>query len=390
MGTRKRGDGTGSVYRRSDGKWVAQIRSFDEFDGKSRKWRRYATTRDGARELLKQMQQSTPPQTRRTDLTLAQYFRLWVVESLPRTELTPSTKEIYRGCLEAYGIPAAGRIGLAGLTPREAEGWLARVVATKKRGTRDPKSNKIERNGNPIAASTARNTYNAAIRALDTAVRDGLLPVNPLRDVERPKSPRPPVPVTRADDVERIREVVAGWRIETLFVFVAFTGCRIGEATSLRWSDVDLESGTATIRRGTLDSPTTKTGKARTLTLIPEVVKHLQSWRVRQKKERLLLGPSWQDTRGLVFTTSVGTPLERHNVSRDLKRALRAAGVDAARPWHSLRHGLAHRLLAKGIPLQTASAILGHSGIQITADTYGHVDAAVPVEILSDALGSKG
>ncbi|MEI2715771.1 MAG: tyrosine-type recombinase/integrase [Candidatus Nanopelagicales bacterium] len=69
------------------------------------------------------------------------------------------------------------------------------------------------------------------------------------------------------------------------------------------------------------------------------------------------------------------------------RRAARAGrSRTRRRPWHSLRHGLAHRLLARGVPLQVVSALLGHSGIGITADTYGHVSAIVPADVLSAAL----
>jgi integrase len=52
------------------------------------------------------------------------------------------------------------------------------------------------------------------------------------------------------------------------------------------------------------------------------------------------------------------------------------------RRFHDLRHGCATLLLASGVDLKTVSAILGHSTIAITADTYAgvlhslHADAA--------------
>jgi hypothetical protein len=46
--------------------------------------------------------------------------------------------------------------------------------------------------------------------------------------------------------------------------------------------------------------------------------------RVRQKKERLLAGPQWQES-GFVFTTQTGRPIEPSNLTKDFKRVLKKA-----------------------------------------------------------------
>jgi hypothetical protein len=46
----------------------------------------------------------------------------------------------------------------------------------------------------------------------------------------------------------------------------------------------------------------------------------------RQARERDNAGPLWQDN-GLVLATSVGTPLESHNVRRDFRKVTKAAGL---------------------------------------------------------------
>ena len=41
--------------------------------------------------------------------------------------------------------------------------------------------------------------------------------------------------------------------------------------------------------------------------------------------------------------------------------------------FHDLRHSCASIMLTSGVPMKTASQILGHSTIGITADLYMHV-----------------
>lgn len=377
MSGKERQDGKGSVYQRDDGKWVAQVRYFDDFTGKSRKVRRYAKTRDAARELLKQLLEDPEPDAARApgSETLADYLTRWTKTSLKRAgDLSPNTKVTYKNIITAYAVPASGELPLVKFDAEHAERWVERLQQRKKR------------NGEPIAPSTVVKTYRAVNRALDTAVRDKQLRENPLRQIAKPSATKVAVPVTSEAEADRLLLKVKGKRIEPIVVFVMFTGCRIGEALALQWDQVNLSEGTATIRVGSPTRATTKNSKVRTVTLLPEVVDQLKATRRRQNKERIRLGAGWPNT-GLVFTTETGQPVRADTARRDLKRYLEQAEVATERPWHALRHGIAHRLLKRGVPLHTVSAILGHSGIQVTADVYGHIEATVPVEVLSAALG---
>jgi integrase len=75
---------------------------------------------------------------------------------------------------------------------------------------------------------------------------------------------------------------------------------------------------------------------------------------------------------GLVFTTSVGTPIDPRNVKRRLDALLKDAGMPHFRV-HDIRHFAASLMLAQGVPLKVVSDILGHSQISTTADLYTHV-----------------
>ena len=107
----------------------------------------------------------------------------------------------------------------------------------------------------------------------------------------------------------------------------------------------------------------------------------LRAQRLRQKEERLRAGPAWAET-GLVFTTTIGTPLDTRNLVRHFHATLQRAGLPRKR-FHDLRHTAASLLLAMGTDLRVVQEVLGHSQITLTADTYAHV---LPV-LLETALG---
>jgi integrase len=76
---------------------------------------------------------------------------------------------------------------------------------------------------------------------------------------------------------------------------------------------------------------------------------------------------------GLVLTTEIGTPLNRHNLCRrSFKPLLKKAGLPEIR-FHDLRHTCATLLLAKGVHPKIVQELLGHATIAVTLDTYSHV-----------------
>ncbi len=83
------------------------------------------------------------------------------------------------------------------------------------------------------------------------------------------------------------------------------------------------------------------------------------------------MGERWRE-HGLVFPSTVGTPLEPRNVTRHYKQLLKRAGLPDVR-FHDLRHSCATLLVAQGVHPRVVMEILGHSQISLTMNTYAHV-----------------
>ncbi len=162
------------------------------------------------------------------------------------------------------------------------------------------------------------------------------------------------------------------------------TGLRFGEAAALRWSDVDLEARSITVRhtitrhsnKGFAFTEPKTASSRRTIPPPTAAVDALKGQRTAVKEMRLLAGPRWSD-HDLVFPSSVGTPLRESHLIVVFHKTLERAGLPRRR-IHDLRHTYATRLFALRNHPRAVHELMGHSRFEITMDTYtGSVPAVL-------------
>ncbi len=102
-----------------------------------------------------------------------------------------------------------------------------------------------------------------------------------------------------------------------------------------------------------------------------DVLEILQQQRRSQGEQRAFMGSDWHHT-GLVFTTTIGTPIHPRNALRSFKRLVTGADITPIR-LHDLRHTHASLALQKRIPVEVVSERLGHAWVDITLNTYRHL-----------------
>lgn len=97
----------------------------------------------------------------------------------------------------------------------------------------------------------------------------------------------------------------------------------------------------------------------------------------------------WQDY-GLVFPSTVGTPMNHRNLVRSFKVLLESAGLSQAVRLYDLRHTCATLLFSRNVHPKYVQELLGHASIALTLDTYSRVIPGMDggaASAMEDALG---
>jgi len=153
-------------------------------------------------------------------------------------------------------------------------------------------------------------------------------------------------------------------------VLLLTTGLRPEEARALRWDHVDLDAGTIAVWRSDRAGGDTKTPKSRrTLRLAQVAVDALRQRKAAQAADHLKAGELWHDT-GLVFTTTIGTMLDQHNIRRGFRQITRAAGLGDEWVPRELRHTFVSIMSAGGVPVEEIARLAGHHQTSTTELVY--------------------
>ena len=375
----KRGQNEGSIYKsKADGRWVGAIWLGYE-NGKLRRKVFYGKTReDVAKKLTDEKAKQNagiPIVTERK--TLADYLASWLEDSVKR-KVRLSTYLSYKKQVEHLST-VLGKHQLTKLTPDHVRRYL---------------NAKLD---GDLSARTVSYQRTILKMALKQALKDGLVARNVAELVEPPKVRAHQIKAIDEAEARRFLDALKGDRLEALFSVAFSLGLRRGEALALKWENIDFDQQTLTVvqslsrvdKKLVFSEP--KTNKSRRVLDLPaSLTVKLKEHRTRQLAERLSAGLYWQDT-GLVFCTSIGTPVDPRNVKRSLDRILDDAKIPRFRV-HDLRHFAASLMLAQGVQLKVVSEILGHSQIGITGNIYTDVLPRVRKEAIDllDAVLTAG
>lgn len=287
-----------------------------------------------------------------------------------RSTIRPSTYSSYSMLVSKHVSPALGKEKLQALTPGKLNALYSFLLSN---GRSDGRGG--------LSAKTVRNIHVVIRKSLGDAVRWGRVARNVATFADAPRLRQAGDKEMRTWNATELRtflESISEDRLYAAWFLGAMTGMRRGEILGVRWQDIDLDSGSLSIRQTlittdyklTFSSPKTKRSR-RQIALDRQTLSVLRAHHKRQLEERMMVGAGYEDS-GLAFTVPTGGAVHPDAFSQAFERHVRRAGLPRIR-LHDLRHTYATLALAAGIPVKIVSERLGHASIAITLDVYSHV-----------------
>lgn len=297
-------------------------------------------------------------------ITLADYLKQWLKDYC-WPNLAPRTAEGYESIVHCHLIPSLGQIPLTQLKPEHLQHVYSDKLAAG------------------LSHRTVRYIHVTLHKALQDAVRLGIIVRNPADAVKPPKVQRQEIRTMSESDIHIFLEFAKSTPYYALFYTALFTGMRRSELLAIRWSDVDLILCQLSVTRalhhlqdGSLIFRQPKTAKGRRLiSLSPSTTILLREHREQQEEMRQALGSKLTED-DLVFCHVDGKPLLPNSVSHAWTKLASRTGLKGIR-LHDARHTHASLMLKQGIHPKIVQERLGHASIQITLDTYSHVTSGL-------------
>lgn len=350
----------GQVIPRGIDKWLLRV-YLGRQDGKRQYHSEMVTGKHSQAQqrltrLLADLDQGTFVQ--KSDLTLGEYVDEWLGTKVDLKEKTRLDYE-HRIKKDLTGHPIA-RVRLDQLTTLPLQKWIGSLSSDRQ-----------------LSPRTIQYTVSIVSQALSYAVETGMLVKNACDKVTLPRRIRQEMPWLTPDQVVQFLDAnvedpwIALWRL------LLTSGLRPQEALALKW--VDLQDRRLMIRRAlaevekgafvVVDELKTDSSR-RTVSLSEETVAALEAHRKRQLKVILEMGPKYQRD-DFMFTTRLGTTLDRTPVRRWWFKALDRAKLPRIR-LYSTRHTHLTHLLMSGVNVKAVAARSGHANPNVLLSVYAH------------------
>jgi integrase len=337
-------------YRLKQGnKWIEKKERLkvcnSEIEARSRKIKREAEALQQKRMLeINQINSSE-----KVEMTLKEFVNThWLCYISDKDK--PSSVEIHQSRLNTHILPVLGDKFLSAIAPVD----IAEMM------TKAKQSGLMQR--------SLMNVYTTLRAVFGIAIEYDLIAVNPVRrKIHKPiiaKSEK--VVVLTSEEIRKVFESVSEDH-KPFLVCTTLTALRIGELLALRWQDVDFVSRTIEVNhnlsRTGLSSPKTQGSKRRI---------HITEYLFRML-ELHYHKSAYNKPGDFVFCREDGSLYSQaHMRECVLYPALEKVGIQRIKGRHGIHlfRRSAATILKKGVGLEAAKELLGHSSVQTTDDYY--------------------
>ena len=394
---RSRHNGEGSIFAYKNG--FAAYVWVNKPDGKQgRKWV-YGPTRKGVHEKWIKLQSRAlagPVPTKSP--TVGEYLAYWLSEVV-EPNLAPLTHSTYDTLTRLYIVPGVGGKRLDRLQVRDVQAWinqagkLCQCCIQRKDAKRPAAKQRCCAVGRCCRQTPSANTIGDLRKvlrsALSHAMTEELISKNVAALAKLPPARRRKGQAWSTEEARQFLESARrdGDPLYAAYVLVLVLGLRKGEVLGLTWAAINLDQAELVtelqlqrVRRQLLHRET-KTATSEARLPIPEIAAAaLGGRRDEIKAAKESAGATWRSST-LVFTTSLGTPVEPRNFNRSWDQRIAKSGVRKI-TVHDARRTCASLLADLDVHPRVAMAILRHARFSITMEIYTQVSTKATREAL--------
>ena len=325
---RKRKAGDGTVRQRKDGRWEGRIVIGYDDNGYPKTKNVLAKTKKECVEKLQKLKEECgglKPEKVRPEMPFGDWLTYWY-ENHSKPKIRPTTQETYESRIRLHIIPEIGDIPLNKLTQNDLQQFYGRLKKSgRKRFT--------DKYGEGLSDRMVRMCHATCRSALEKAVQDGLIRVNPAIGCKLPPKKAQEMQVLTREELQRFLIQAKFEGYYEVFLLDLATGLRRGELMALQWDDLNFKTGVLNVNkqvydvRGQLQISTPKTkNSVRKIVLPPAVVAVLLEYKETVDSRWMFQSPVKEDC-----------PITPGVVRRRLQFILEHAGCKHVR-FHDLRH----------------------------------------------------
>lgn len=350
-------------------------------------------------------------------MTFEEYLDYWL--RLHKKNLEPKTEASYRCEIKNHIKPHLGKLKLTKLAPIHLENYYDFIIEDgsanlidrqieelkEKQKTANPKRQKHlekriaktqarvekmrEEGKGGLSSTTAKYHHRIIHKALDQAMKWGMVAVNVADAVNPPKVTKKQIEYMQKEQVTKYIDCIKGSPDYPVIAAAIFTGMRQGELLGLKWKNVDLDAGIIHVREQLQYLPDRgfffKPPKQNSIRDIPiplplnyifrqvrkEQDKIKEIYREAEANSKTPVG-GYNDI-DLVFCKPDGGPVDGTKLTKRFQKLLTSNDFSKIR-FHALRHTFATMCRAAGMEIADIQDLLGHADISTTKNMYTHVE----------------